>query len=883
MVKKLGSAKKVLALTLSATMALSMLPIQGTKVSADTQNSAYEIVMEPQLEYDYVYGYEGNYIKVANKGKNADNREVGLWGLTDKNGNEIVSCNYTELNVLDDKNILVSDIDNNWKMLDEKGQVKKEFVGYSSIWQEESGKLHANWEKNGENGYDIIDYDGNILKKDDSDDIEYTGTTQYDEVEYMGDGKHFFVYNKIKSNQSNDENTDESDDDNYTIEGYEGWLVEADGTVVKELGKFNYYNVWTNVIQIENNDNSAWGDTYVNMEGKTYTVDESKHNITSMWTSDKEAMFYTDQGYVKVEFPSLEETEVKFSFEIATSFEWDKNTICLQKKDDEKWYLYNYGGSLVKELKLPENAEPENKVGDDRIWAVAYENDERITYLLDSDGNIIKSYDFMNSGDINHYIYNYDEASLIKIIYGRKNDENYESDDQMLIDARTGEIICDDGTEIHIDEENDEDGKLLYTFVYTDKTSFLYRDGKKITFGNNNDASDDVSDDSSRLYLSEYDTDNELIIIKKLIDNDGVTDWRYNIYDLDGKLLAGDVQDYNRLSGILVVEQNDNWSILDNKGNTIKSNIGKYTNVWQLSDSTFCAENLNSNEKAVKIFSQTGDVLASGVEEVYVYNGLAIMDDNSLWTIYNENGKKIKELGKYKVVASVGEDVIIAADSETGEDSFLRYKYENPAIFDRDGKLLVEQGKIEDIGIYFDNVIPVKVNGKWGFYKLNIKSNTGDEETTTSDKDNSETTGNNQTTGSQETTKNNQTTATSQETSKNNQTTTKNNQTITTKKKVTTKANVPDNTKIAKTVKGKKKVSLQFKKVKGAKGYLVQYSLKRNFKSDKSKYVKSNKVTIKKLKAKKTYYFRVKAYKLQGKQKVFSSKWSGAKKVKIKK
>ena len=50
-------------------MALSMLPIQGTKVSADTQNSAYEIVMEPQLEYDYVYGYEGNYIKVANKGK----------------------------------------------------------------------------------------------------------------------------------------------------------------------------------------------------------------------------------------------------------------------------------------------------------------------------------------------------------------------------------------------------------------------------------------------------------------------------------------------------------------------------------------------------------------------------------------------------------------------------------------------------------------------------------------------------------------------------------------------------------------------------------------------------------------------------------------------
>ena len=93
---------------------------------------------------------------------------------------------------------------------------------------------------------------------------------------------------------------------------------------------------------------------------------------------------------------------------------------------------------------------------------------------------------------------------------------------------------------------------------------------------------------------------------------------------------------------------------------------------------------------------------------------------------------------------------------------------------------------------------------------------------------------------------------------------------------------VPQNSKISKTKAGKKKVTLTFKKIKGVKGYLVQYSRKKNFKGAKKKYTKSTKVTIKKLRSKKTYYFRVKAYKLDGKKKVLSKKWSKVKKVKVK-
>lgn len=83
-----------------------------------------------------------------------------------------------------------------------------------------------------------------------------------------------------------------------------------------------------------------------------------------------------------------------------------------------------------------------------------------------------------------------------------------------------------------------------------------------------------------------------------------------------------------------------------------------------------------------------------------------------------------------------------------------------------------------------------------------------------------------------------------------------------------------------------KKVKLSIKKVKGAKGYRVQISAKKNFnKKIVNKIVKNIKVTIsnKKFKKAKKLFVRVKAYKLDGTKKVWSKKWSIVKKVKINK
>lgn len=80
----------------------------------------------------------------------------------------------------------------------------------------------------------------------------------------------------------------------------------------------------------------------------------------------------------------------------------------------------------------------------------------------------------------------------------------------------------------------------------------------------------------------------------------------------------------------------------------------------------------------------------------------------------------------------------------------------------------------------------------------------------------------------------------------------------------------------------KKSIMLKLGGLSGCDGYQIQYGLKKDFKGAKSVLKKSGSVTIKKLKLKKTYYVRVRAYKkIAGKP--YYGKWSGRKTVKIKK
>ena len=90
--------------------------------------------------------------------------------------------------------------------------------------------------------------------------------------------------------------------------------------------------------------------------------------------------------------------------------------------------------------------------------------------------------------------------------------------------------------------------------------------------------------------------------------------------------------------------------------------------------------------------------------------------------------------------------------------------------------------------------------------------------------------------------------------------------------------------------KGKKKLAVKWKKIKGVSGYRIQYSLKKKFpaKSTVTRTVKGKNavsVTLKGLKSKKKYYVRVQAYntgKVSGKSKTVYGKWSAVKSAKTK-
>ena len=99
----------------------------------------------------------------------------------------------------------------------------------------------------------------------------------------------------------------------------------------------------------------------------------------------------------------------------------------------------------------------------------------------------------------------------------------------------------------------------------------------------------------------------------------------------------------------------------------------------------------------------------------------------------------------------------------------------------------------------------------------------------------------------------------------------------------TTKVTVakPAKVKSVKLTANKKKLNVKWKKVSGATGYEVMYAKNNKFKGKKMIKVKKNKATLKRLKSKKKYFVKVRAYKtINGN--TYCGKWSKVAKKKVK-
>ena len=97
----------------------------------------------------------------------------------------------------------------------------------------------------------------------------------------------------------------------------------------------------------------------------------------------------------------------------------------------------------------------------------------------------------------------------------------------------------------------------------------------------------------------------------------------------------------------------------------------------------------------------------------------------------------------------------------------------------------------------------------------------------------------------------------------------------------TTTVTKPAKVKSVKLTAKKKKLNVKWKKVSGATGYEVMYAKNNKFKGKKTIKVKKNKITLKRLKSKKKYFVKVRAYKtINGN--TYYGKWSKVAKKKVK-
>ena len=97
----------------------------------------------------------------------------------------------------------------------------------------------------------------------------------------------------------------------------------------------------------------------------------------------------------------------------------------------------------------------------------------------------------------------------------------------------------------------------------------------------------------------------------------------------------------------------------------------------------------------------------------------------------------------------------------------------------------------------------------------------------------------------------------------------------------TAKTNAPDKVSIKKLKAGTKSFKVTYGKVKGAKGYRIEYALNKSFQNSKKVYSDQTSATVKKLNSGKTYYVRVRAYATDTNAKKVFGRNSSVKKVKV--
>ena len=343
-------------------------------------------------------------------------------------------------------------------------------------------------------------------------------------------------------------------------------------------------------------------------------------------------------------------------------------------------------------------------------------------------------------------------------------------------------------------------------------------------------------------------------------------------------------KDFNVVSDgqyILAQNQDDVWQLLDGEGQSTGIEYGAYEGFGQIASDLFGGMSLSDEgDSTIDIYHLDGNKIAHFEGNPEIVGEAYILNQNTegQWRLSDFTGEEItvfEGVNSLENIALVQDEGVLKAQDEDYNIGLVSY----------DGTWIVEPGIAEVIGFVNQGLFAMKIDGAWEIDKLTFETKEPDETTTEE-----ETTTPDVTTTTEETTTPDAATSIEETTTPKTvipESTTTAKNTVTTKEvtsnqteKMTVTA--PAKAKLTKAKAGKKRVSLKIQKVKGAKGYMVQYSMKKNFKKAKTMYTTKLKLVVKKLKAGKKYYFRAKSYVLSGKTKVYAKKWSNVKQVTVK-
>ncbi|MBE5958526.1 MAG: hypothetical protein E7254_06650 [Lachnospiraceae bacterium] len=808
--------KKGIATLCAVTLFAGVTPLWANENIGAAVEKGFEVLVEPTLVYDYVYGFYDGASWVRD--------DDGNYGVINLKGEEIVDCKYDSISVSDDGHYFyIYDYEQPFVgLMDTKGQV---LIPFSERFD-----------------YIYKSY-GNVYTAESQDKVAFyisdsTGLKQVLEVNNNVNGKERYAYMLTDDlievvEYWEEENEEFSDYTYYKIEGNTVKQVFTEWDYVRELGKpqADYY-LADNEYILNRDYNLIWqidpGDRAIYL-GNNYLYVEDGENIRLLDISKKttvEMEYYDDLIYLKD------------NLFLATKYEGDF------EEDDEvncSYMIIDNEGEVI--------AQFENDA--EEMWLEPVGNyfiDYYCNDLYNYEGEFVASYEY------------------IRFLDGTDNFIVMEDGEYLLLDGNLNKIKSIDNYET-ITMGNP---MILATDGFGN-TSYIGTDGNTLlTIENGNGY---LTNASYARYYDEYKYKNcngELndgVIPVEFGDKWGI----YKITSENAYISRDAIPGGNRCDRAKQKFEPD-WQIINPDGKKIE--YPNYKAQW----TSYFGQNAGWYEGAIgELTSQTGNSFVAKMDMIGWGGvwGAQVRDDN----IEAKKGKdyvikftmKSKDIDKWVFVSLTNSKGKTCFGDWIHLETGKEYKYEKIVRLGRDasrlniafgGEFGDRVGEEEIYQLIEGNIVPYDEDSAYAttivctdfcFGEVNLGGS--EEETTTSEKE---------------------TTTVVKET------TTSVKETTTAAKEIKKAVKAPANTKISKLTAGKKKVKLTIKKVKKVKGYLIQYGTDSKFKKYKNKYIQNTTVTIKKLKSKKKYYFRVKAYVMNGKEKVLSKKWSKVKKVTVK-